>query len=490
MAGSIATTLGSSISNILKRVYDNDEATALNNEDTIFQLLGGNVMTEVGEGFYITVHVGRNESGANMSENDAFPDPDTQKRVRIATTTLEWGMSGGITFKALNVAAKKGPAAIKSAVAAEVEPALKDAKQAQCKLMAFGGPSRGLCFEKVAFAAAGGGTTATAGATAAAAIAGALVVTPKSYDGDYTPFLNCVQGNPSTWVPVTLVRNDRDLARAYKPFEAGQEVTLAGGATTFQIFVSAIGNRTITFSVVGSAAGTVAVSTAGISPGYGWSVQLASTAYSIGGTTIGTVAVNSKGNPLATAEQKGLLSNLTTTTHFGLDRSGVIDGNAAALQSWVWSMSTAVPGARTAWDAARVNLLLSSIYDNGGGEPNVMLMKRTTHHTIISKIVATDRYNYDDGSNKDIGPAGTQKVLGFTPKFSQHVPVGLVYLLKTECWKTFEVASLGFVREGKGRDERLVFMNGNNSYRFYIHRDWEQCCKEPHYQAVLCGLPV
>lgn len=488
MAGSIATTLGSSISNILKRVYDNDEATALNNEDTIFQLLGGNVMTEVGEGFYITVHVGRNDSGSNMSENDAFPDPDTQKRVRISTTTLEWGMSGGITFKALNVAAKKGPAAIKSAIAAEVEPAMKDAKQAQCKLMAFGGPSRGLIWEKKNFTAA-----ANAAGTAAGAVAG-VGSTTFEYDGDYTPFLNCVAGTPATWVPVTLVRNDRDQTRAYKAFAAGNEVTLAGGATTFQFFVIAInqaaGTITIGFVCDGAGGSATCLLLGGTTAGFAVSVQLASAAYSIGGTAIGTVAVNSKGNPLATAEQKGLLSNLTTTTHFGLDRSGVINGNAAALQSWVWSMADTTPGARTAWDPARVNLLLSEIYDNGGGEPNVMLMKRTTHHTIIAKITTTDRYNYDQGSKKDIGPAGTQMVLGYTPKFSQHIPKGLVYLLKTECWKTFEVASLGFVREGKGRDERLVFMNGNNSYRFYLHRDWEQCCKEPHYQAVLCGLPV
>jgi hypothetical protein len=78
----IATTSLSTISNILKTVYDNKEVTTLNNEDKIMSILGSRVIREVGDGYKITVHVSRNSSGSNMTEGGSFPTP--KSRVEFA----------------------------------------------------------------------------------------------------------------------------------------------------------------------------------------------------------------------------------------------------------------------------------------------------------------------------------------------------------------------------------------------------------------------
>ena len=492
----IATTSLSTISNILKTVYDNKEVTTLNNEDKIMSILGSRVIREVGDGYKITVHVSRNNSGSNMTEGGSFPNPEVQGRVRLTTTTKEWGSSGGITFKALNSAKSMGKAAIMSAIQAEVEPALTDAKQAQCKLMSFGGPSRGLIWQKKAF------TQATNAAnTIAGAIAG-VGVTSFEYDGDYSPFLSASLANPASWVPITLVRNDRDLARAYKAFAAGSEVTLAGGVpatAAFQFYVTSASQatRSINIGLVcdgtgGTADCTTDPVTVGVTLGFAISVQLDAVANPVAAVATGTVAVNSLGNPLATAEQSGLLTNLTTTTHFGVDRSGAIpaNGGAQSLQSWIWSMSTGTPGARAAWDPSRVDFLIANIHNVGGGEPDLMLMNRLTHHTIITTIQQTSLYNFDNGERKDIGPK-TTAVLGYTPEFSQHIPQGLVYFLKKDGWQVLELDTLHFVQFGGGQaDDRLLLNMGKSSYVFELYRDWEFQCPTPHYQGVICGLSL
>ncbi len=496
MPGTIAATTTSSISNILKRVYASKESTALNNEDHLLTLLGGNVETEIGEGYYITVHLGRNGSGVNMVENDSFPDPDVQKRARLLVTTKEWGSSGGITFKALNTAANSGKAAIMRAITAEVDPTLDDAKQAKCQLMAFGGPSRGLIWLRAAAGAGSWQNAANAANTAAGAVAGAGVTATIAYDGDFTPFLNVVQATSSTWIRVDLTRNDRDVARAYKAFAAGQEVTLGGDAATFATFVTAIdqGARTISITLVcDGAAGTASISTAGVTAGFGISVQLSVTVYTIAAVAVGTIARNAKNQPLATVEQTGLLSNLTKGTHWGLDISGATTTSNfnPKLQSWVWSMTTLTTGARAAWSAERVNLLMASIHNAGGGSPDLLLMNMLTNHTIIAAIQQTSRYNFDEGSAKDIGPRKTM-ILGYTPEFSQHIPVGLCYFLKKKCWTMFELAPLHFVEDGEadGQDGRLLLNRGSNSFLFNLYTDWDFMCREPHYQGVICGLTV
>ena len=137
-----------------------------------------------------------------------------------------------------------------------------------------------------------------------------------------------------------------------------------------------------------------------------------------------------------------------------------------------------------------MDFLIANIHNVGGGEPDLMLMNRLTHHTIITTIQQTSLYNFDNGERKDIGPK-TTAVLGYTPEFSQHIPQGLVYFLKKDGWQVLELDTLHFVQFGGGQaDDRLLLNMGKSSYVFELYRDWEFQCPTPHYQGVICGLSL
>ena len=461
---------------LLKEFYGNFEVEEqINNEANVTQLFEKSTMEWGGRQLVCPVHVGRNSGVANIPDGGALPTAGSQTYADLILTAETIVGRAQISTKLMKSAASRGPRAFLGYMKGEIDKLKDDVVNLADQRMITGGRFKGVTNTHLTAAVA----NPTTGNCAVGVPAGGT--NTHEYNGDFTPYLACVQGTDSTWVRVQMYRMD-----TYAEILPTDEVALGAGiGTNFAIFVSAIDQvgRTVDITVVtdnGGVHDAVELDTSVTGAGYGVAVALHATQFQ-------TAALVNFGRIVSFAdEQTGILGNLCDPTHFTVDRTSATATNAL-LQSIVFTQATAAGHARASLTAARLLRTQDEILLLGGKESNCIIVNPIMRSAYAGVMTTTlEMQVKGKQSVADIAPSSVE-AFGQKLKTSQHCPVGLWFFLNTSTWLLCELARGDWMSEDGAILSRV---SGFASYEAVYEWHWNLLCKVPHKNAILCGMNI
>lgn len=229
--------------------------------------------------------------------------------------------------------------------------------------------------------------------------------------------------------------------------------------------VDALSDTAITFNV--------AINTSGVAPGVVMAVIATSTS-----TIISNVA------DAWQAEPNGMTSNLSSPSHFTIDRSSAIN---AELRSnhLVQSPSTDVYAALT---LDRLQATLDQILVASSEAPDCIIMNPVMRQEYTSLLVGSSAGNLyvttDSAKNGDGGFTGL--AYGNIPmKTSQSMFKGTFFFLTTKSWCVTELEGPGFADEDGDVLSRVL---NKDSFEGFYKMYYNTVCKRPNANAVLTAV--
>jgi hypothetical protein len=341
---------------------------------------------------------------------------------------VEYNDRLGVSWKSLSM--DKGNKSLKLSIARRLKIALDENREKLDKDSIFGNKVRGFINERVDTTTwvnfAGGGAPAV---TAAGGGGANGIFNTLEYDGDFTPFLNCVHADVSTYVPINLVCLDD-----YAYIADGHGITI-GGAGLVALYVSAIdiANGTLELALVDNLAGggsTADWLTAGvIAPGFALAVELAPSV-PIAGT--GTVAF---WTGTAVKEMTGAFTQLFAQDWGGKDRSSADRPFTRAIGV---TMANSGAHARTGFSPSRVAKFLAQVQVQGGELPTSVWCNPFVRAAYVDGVTSisstvTARRDLQSKSTVDMVP-NSLEIAGEMFRTCKNMPDGLLLWTRLEDW--------------------------------------------------------
>jgi len=189
------------------------------------------------------------------------------------------------------------------------------------------------------------------------------------------------------------------------------------------------------------------------------------------------------------AEPTGIFGNLSSVSHFGVDRSDA-GGDDEALQSVVHCVQSADGGGDPRADVSLGELqrLLDEISIASDSVPNLFLVHPSFRQEYAQILLGTSGGNLTkEVSNvgKADGGFSSLSYNNIAMRVSRHAPKGAVIALKTDTWKLCELEGGGFA----DLDGAVLSRSSNTDewsgfYRWY----YDTVCVRPNANGMLVGL--
>lgn len=415
-----------SVDAILKEFYLGPIINQLNNEILAVELFQKAQVDWQGKKAVIPVKVTRNSGVAFLAESGTLPTAGNQGYQDLLVTARFVYGRFSVTGPLIE-ASKTSAGAFVTAIDGEMTGLVEDVKNASNKSMFDGGAVIGYIWEKknaTVFQFAGATTTAVASA--------------------FT-----LGGANST---VDVVRLD-----TYATSFAGQQVNaISESSITF--------NAGINTAIAGLPAGTV------------FALVLPTTSvikYNVAGAW--------------DREPEGLMANLSTPTHFSVDRT-TATGTATQLQS-IHRVVDPATDVYSTLNLRAMQRVLDEINLQSGKKPDLILCNDTMKVEYTALLQGTGAQNLLVPTDKNSdGYAGFERVFynGIEIKASRHCPKGLFFFLSSKtAWKLTVLGEGGFMDQDGSILFRVVNTDAyEGTYRWY----YNLVCTEPHSNAVLCAI--
>jgi len=188
-------------------------------------------------------------------------------------------------------------------------------------------------------------------------------------------------------------------------------------------------------------------------------------------------------------EPTGIFGNLSSVSHFGVDRSDA-GGNNEALQSVVHCVQSADGGGDPRADISLGELqrLLDEISIASDGVPNLFLVHPSFRQEYAQILMGTSAGNLTkEVSNvgKADGGFASLSYNNIAFRVSRHAPKGGVIALKTDTWKLCQLEAGGFADlDGNVLSRRSAQDEWEGFYRWY----YDVTCLRPKANGALIGL--
>lgn len=469
---------------LLKEFYpDNEVAEQINNEIDLLTWCKKSTMTYNGREIRIPIHLTRNSGVGFIPDGGVLPAAGQQGTAQLVVTSTTLTGRANITWKAMKAGDKVGAGAVADTWDFEVERLKKDISN-RADVAAFSGNViKGLINEHIDGAA----PNTTGACTVAAPAAGTRAY---EYFGDlqseFQPFAAVVTADATTWVRIRCFRLDT-YAEVF-PFDIGAGVELGNDAIA-SIFVSGFDptNCTISLSVVRNGpvpgAGEVDFRTSQVAAGFPCAIGLHTLQY-----------LDSTPAPFGTQvafanEPVGILSNLCTQNHYGVNRTTAF-GTAVALQAVFRTQATTLTHARAAISAPRLMAVDDTIMLNSGKESDMLGCASQTRSAMLAAVAQNPQFNVKmDGSSADIGVKGAALLAnGKKLKVMRHVPRGGYLQLTTDSWELFEYAPGEWMDAGGG--SMLHWVANTAQYEAAWIWDYQLVCLRPNANGGVVGTSI
>jgi len=192
-----------------------------------------------------------------------------------------------------------------------------------------------------------------------------------------------------------------------------------------------------------------------------------------------------------TAESMGVYGNLSTPSHFGVNRTDAAGGVNVVLQGIIRAANLAGTGTKVDLATDRMQAILDDIATESGSTPDCMIAHYVFRQQYVGQLsftstatTATSRTKSVD--NGDAGfDMGSLSFNGIPLKVSRHCGKGLLIFLHTKSWALVQI-----------EDPNLADLDGNvlsrvsnsDSYEAYVRYYYNLVCKQPNRNAILVGL--
>jgi len=487
---------------ILKRWYRGPVKYELNDRTWAFKNFKKSSYTWNGSEVIVPVHTSRNTGVGFRSELNAassgLPEAGEQGFQNLSIPAKYFYGRFQLSGPAMAKAKSAGQGAFLNLLKTEMDRLVIDVSMNADSRAVTGGPVRGLLCE---YKASGNTTGNQAAATPAGGSAG------WAYDGDYAPFLSVVTGTPATWVRVKLIRQDTYA-----------EVTQVG--TNPNIFVTNIPTAALGGGALGTMADAGAIqltyctntgvageafTTVGIDPGFAIAVQVHETqAVDAAGTplamgrvvdTVGTVetfpAFATEGDVATCVEPSGMLTNMCTSLHFGINRADGATPDATILQSNVHVQDTA-GGGRADLTLARIQAIMDRVLLRSGKEFTILACSPLQRSQYITLLTANLRIETDGNVKKGAGGLVSTEKGGLTYGglriwTSQHIPNGMWFLLTLDSWEMATLETGDFADlDGAILSRNTGFDTWEGFWRMY----YNTYTASPNCNAAVAGVSL
>jgi len=428
------------LQSVLKEFYAKAIAEQLNQEVLMLQLFEKAKLDWSGKRVIVPVHTARNPGVDFKAEGAALPTAGSQTYNELHINAKF--LYGRFSLTGPAISSAKGAYSFGNYVDLELRRLTQDVRKKANESMFSGGSIAGYTQERKAAGAA----------------------QTWEFDGNAQWLSDMLAAHPG--LTVSLVRGD----------------TLADAATG--IDVTAVDVVANTFTEGGAGVGSTSIA-----------------ALNVAGNTV-AFAVEITGPASATAaiaEQfTGINTNLSSPTHFGVDRTTATGVTALQCPSIRTTNSTGVAGNYTRPTVAGQNpgltpegmqSVLDSVNAESGEEPNSIMMNPVHRATYTGVLVGGNNaanlfVNADKATKGDAGFSG----IGFnnTPiRTSVDCGKHLIYFLKTKAWKLAELEKPGFA----DLDGNILSRSVNlDAYEGYYRMYMDLYCERPNANGVLLGF--
>ena len=491
----------SSAASILKRWYRGPVKYELNDRTWAFKNFKKSSYSWNGSEVIVPVHTSRNTGvgyRAELSGPTGLPVAGEQGFQNLSIPAKYFYGRFQLSGPSMSKAKSAGQGAFLNLLKTEMDRLVIDVSMTADAQAVTGGPVRGLLCEYKA-------SSVTTGNQTAAAPGGGSDT--WAYDGDYAPFQSVVTGaaNQATWVRVKLIRQDTYT-----------EVTTVG--TNPNIFVSNIPSDTLGGGPSGTlaTAGTIELTyctdtgsagetftTVGIEPGFAIALQVheAQAVDSLGAlmgrvvNTIGTVetfpAFVTPGDASTCVEPSGMLTNMCSADHFGINRADGATPDATILQSNVHIQDTNGAG-RQALSLNRIQAVMDRVLLRSGKEFTILACSPLQRSQYIGLLTANLRIETDGNVKKGAGGLVSTEKGGLTYGglriwTSQHIPNGMWLLLTLDSWEMATLESGDFADlDGAILSRNTGFDTWEGFWRMY----YNTYTASPNSNAAVCGVTL
>ena len=482
MAATIST-----LGPVLKEQYEGPIREELNQEVLALELWEKGSSSWMGKQVVIPIHISRNTS-VSKGSLPGVGSIGNQGYSQLVTTAKYIYGQFQVDRPLMKSATGSNSGAFLSALDSEMTGLKKDVRNVANRMTIFGGLTKGFLNQKKVSSAT------TADCTVAAPGAGEDV---WEYSGSFDYFRNVVNATSGTWVRVKL----RDMG-TYEEI-----VPTSAGAGPYGIFVSdfSVADQTITLAVVsndGNAnpasfttviaeqdrAIAVELHTAGFTATDGAFGCLANETFFNAGT-VSDYALDSSN---VVIEPTGIFANLSTASHFGLDRTdSTTTTGATQLQARILTMTKGIGAGsnRVALTADRMQELLDEVLLDSNESPELILASplfRSKYIALLNKTFQTNPTGAKTGGNAGFDP-NSLNFAGLPIRVTKDCPRGLAIFLKNDSWKMYELDPFTFVDEDGNVLDRQQ-SNSSDSFVGYSAWYWDAVCDIPHCNAILTGF--
>jgi len=456
MAANIAT-----LQAVLKNFYAAAVSEQLNQEVLMLDLFEKAKLDWSGKRVIVPVHVGRNQGVGFAAEGAALPTAgqETYSELNITAKFLY----GRFQITGPAISSAKGAYSFGNYIDLELRKLVEDVRKKANVSCFSGNIVMGYVTRRVVNNAAAAGVAYT--------FSGDLAELARKRAAAVAAGQNLV---------VRLVRTD---TYAFAP-----------GAGNNEGIVSAVdfANDTITITCLGAdtietTAAAAVLAGSPLDPTCGFAVTIVA-----GVTSVGTQAFQD-----AQLEITGIATNLSSRTHFGIDRTDATGGFNVALQtnSIFTQNADGVDGNYQNFAAltlGRMQGVVDSIFTDSGLQPDIIMMnpaQRASYTNLLVGANAANLFKYTDSAkNGDGGFSG----LGFNGiPIKVSVDAGQHYLLflYTKVWKLAELEKPGFADlDGNILARAGVGTGGVDAYEGYYRMYCDEYCERPNANGAIIGV--
>lgn len=194
-----------------------------------------------------------------------------------------------------------------------------------------------------------------------------------------------------------------------------------------------------------------------------------------------------------TAESMGVYGNLSTPSHFGVNRTDAAGGVNVVLQGIIRAANLAGTGTKVDLATGRMQALLDDIATESGSTPDCMIAHYVFRQQYVGQLSFVSPAGGSESTSRtksvDNGDAGfdmgSLSFNGIPLKVSRHCGKGLLIFLHTKSWALVQI-----------EDPNLADLDGNvlsrvtgsDSYEAYVRYYYNLVCKQPNRNAILVGL--
>ena len=463
--GNVAGNPAGTISAILKDFYIGPLQEQLNNEVLCLEMFEKAKVSWAGRQAIVPVHVSRNTGVAYKSETDGatanLPDAGHQGVARLSNEATYLYGRMMVTGQAVAAAKQGGNASFIGTLDLEMEKLKSDIRNRANESCVTGGRVIGLTCHRTGIAHGGSDVLAV--------------------DGNLTKLNFLLGANSNLDIDFVLVGpEDLGVTHGYKFVGQSGFTTGTAGAAWGRV------------TAIDVSAGTVSITVNSTSGGDGLSFDLVPTGYA--------VAVRIRGNDGATTytasgvydpdnEPVGILGNLCSPQHFGVERQAGATGSEKALQTFAYTNDLESPDdSREDLSLSRLQNVMDTISTLSGLDPDMILCNpamRASYISLMNGSVNSMSFNPKDGVSTIDGGVSGIGFNGVPIRASRHVPQGMFIFLSTSTFK------LAVLEDGKFADlDGNVLSRQANADAFEGFYKWyyNHYCFRPNANAILAGI--